>query len=133
MIVVFDIGNVLLRWDPRNLYRKVFGDEATMERFLETALARDFILETDIEPDFTAAIERRARRHADDCGAAVRLVLSGGHAPALSPHLTAGGPIAAVAPEPDLVLRGLWHRARAERGPVAGARAAPARLDGSLR
>ncbi|HXZ18093.1 MAG TPA: HAD-IA family hydrolase [Roseiarcus sp.] len=61
MIVVFDIGNVLLRWDPRNLYRKVFDDEATMERFLETALARDFILETDVEPDFTAAIERRAR------------------------------------------------------------------------
>lgn len=32
--VVFDIGNVLLRWDPRNLYRKVFADEAKMEWFL---------------------------------------------------------------------------------------------------
>ncbi len=78
------------------------------------------------------AIERRARRHADDCGSAVRLVLSGGHAPALVPYLAAGGPIAAVAPEPDLVLRGLWHRVRAEHGPVAGARAL-ARLDDPLR
>ena len=61
MIVVFDIGNVLLPWDPRNLYRKVFADEAAMERFLATALARDFILRTDIEPNFAAAIEARAR------------------------------------------------------------------------
>ena len=41
MIVVFDIGNVLLRWDPRNLYRKAFDDEARMERFLATALEMD--------------------------------------------------------------------------------------------
>jgi HAD superfamily hydrolase (TIGR01509 family) len=61
MIVVFDIGNVLLRWDPRNLYRKVFDDEARMERFLATALGPDFILRTDVEPDFAAAIEERAR------------------------------------------------------------------------
>ncbi|HEY8762580.1 MAG TPA: HAD family phosphatase [Solirubrobacteraceae bacterium] len=32
--VVFDIGGVLLEWDPRNLYRKLFDDEAEMERFL---------------------------------------------------------------------------------------------------
>lgn len=61
MIVVFDIGNVLVRWDPRNLYRKVFDDEGLMERFLATALAPDFIRRTDIEPDFAAAIEERAQ------------------------------------------------------------------------
>jgi 2-haloacid dehalogenase len=32
--VVFDIGGVLLDWDPRNLYRKLFDDEREMERFL---------------------------------------------------------------------------------------------------
>jgi len=32
--VVFDIGGVLLDWDPRNLYRKMFDDETEMERFL---------------------------------------------------------------------------------------------------
>jgi 2-haloacid dehalogenase len=33
--VIFDLGGVLLDWDPRHLYRKLFdGDEAAMERFL---------------------------------------------------------------------------------------------------
>jgi 2-haloacid dehalogenase len=32
--VVFDIGGVLLDWDPRRLYRKLFDDEAEMDRFL---------------------------------------------------------------------------------------------------
>ncbi|MGN6170909.1 MAG: HAD family hydrolase [Solirubrobacteraceae bacterium] len=33
--VVFDIGGVLLDWDPRYLYRKLFDDEEAMNRFLE--------------------------------------------------------------------------------------------------
>jgi 2-haloacid dehalogenase len=32
--VVFDIGGVLLDWDPRHLYRRLIDDEAEMERFL---------------------------------------------------------------------------------------------------
>ena len=32
--VVFDIGNVLIYWDRRNLYRKLIPDTAEMERFL---------------------------------------------------------------------------------------------------
>ena len=32
--VVFDLGGVLLDWDPRYLYRSLFDDEAEMERFL---------------------------------------------------------------------------------------------------
>jgi 2-haloacid dehalogenase len=32
--VVFDLGGVLVDWDPRHLYREVFDDEAEMERFL---------------------------------------------------------------------------------------------------
>jgi HAD superfamily hydrolase (TIGR01509 family) len=57
--VVFDIGNVLLRWDPRNLYRRVFADEAARERFLAGPLAMSFVTETDIAPNFSAAIEGR--------------------------------------------------------------------------
>jgi 2-haloacid dehalogenase len=33
-VVVFDVGGVLLHWDPRNLYRKIFNDPARMEWFL---------------------------------------------------------------------------------------------------
>jgi 2-haloacid dehalogenase len=32
--VVFDLGGVLLDWNPRHLYRGLFDDEADMERFL---------------------------------------------------------------------------------------------------
>jgi HAD superfamily hydrolase (TIGR01509 family) len=66
MEAVFDIGNVLLRWDPRHLYRKVFSDEAGRERFLSGALAMSFIAETDIAPSFSAAIEARAAAFPND-------------------------------------------------------------------
>jgi 2-haloacid dehalogenase len=34
-IVVFDLGGVLIDWNPRHLYRRLFaGDEAAMEHFL---------------------------------------------------------------------------------------------------
>ncbi|MGE5469130.1 MAG: HAD family hydrolase [Ignavibacteria bacterium] len=32
--VVFDLGGVLVDWDPRHLYRRLIPDEATRERFL---------------------------------------------------------------------------------------------------
>lgn len=32
--IIFDLGGVLLDWDPRYLYRKMFDDEEAMERFL---------------------------------------------------------------------------------------------------
>ncbi|MBV9553462.1 MAG: HAD family phosphatase [Alphaproteobacteria bacterium] len=35
--MIFDLGGVLLDWDPRHLYRRLFaGDEAAMELFLAT-------------------------------------------------------------------------------------------------
>src|ERR1700722_5181314 len=61
MIVVFDIGNVLVRWDRRYLYRKVFDDEERMERFLSTALGMDFVSHTDVAEDFAAAVAARAK------------------------------------------------------------------------
>jgi 2-haloacid dehalogenase len=32
--IVFDLGDVLIPWNPRKLYRKLFADEGEMERFL---------------------------------------------------------------------------------------------------
>jgi len=61
LFVVFDIGNVLVRWNPRNLFRKTMKDEARMERFLATALAMDFVSLTDIVVDFSKAVAERAR------------------------------------------------------------------------
>jgi 2-haloacid dehalogenase len=42
-IVVFDLGGVLIDWDPRHLYRKLFADnEAAMEDFLATVCTREW-------------------------------------------------------------------------------------------
>jgi 2-haloacid dehalogenase len=42
-IVVFDLGGVLIDWDPRHLYRKLFaGDEAAMEHFLANVCTHDW-------------------------------------------------------------------------------------------
>jgi 2-haloacid dehalogenase len=41
--VVFDLGGVLIDWNPRHLYRKLFaGDEAAMERFLATVCTHEW-------------------------------------------------------------------------------------------
>jgi 2-haloacid dehalogenase/putative hydrolase of the HAD superfamily len=45
--VIFDYGNVLVRWDPRNLYRKMFADDAAMERFLAEAVTLDWHQQND--------------------------------------------------------------------------------------
>jgi 2-haloacid dehalogenase len=34
--VIFDIGNVLVKWDPSNLYRKIFPGEEERRHFLHT-------------------------------------------------------------------------------------------------
>jgi 2-haloacid dehalogenase len=42
-IVIFDVGGVLLDWNPRHLYRKLFpGDEASMEDFLATVCTAEW-------------------------------------------------------------------------------------------
>jgi 2-haloacid dehalogenase len=42
-IVIFDLGGVLIEWDPRHLYRKLFrGDEAAMEAFLATVCTHEW-------------------------------------------------------------------------------------------
>lgn len=32
-VIVFDLGGVLIDWDPRHMYRKLFDNEAEMEQF----------------------------------------------------------------------------------------------------
>jgi FMN phosphatase YigB (HAD superfamily) len=77
--VVFDIGNVLIAWDPRHLYRKVFATEAEMERFLaevctlEWHLAHDYGVSFEengaklkaIHPDHADLIDMWHRRYAE--------------------------------------------------------------------
>ena len=45
---MFDLGGVLIDWNPRYLYRKLFdGDDAAMERFLATVCTSHWNLQQD--------------------------------------------------------------------------------------
>ena len=55
-VVVFDLGGVLLDWNPRHLYRKLFdGDDVAMERFLATVCTSDWNEEQDAGRTFADA------------------------------------------------------------------------------
>jgi 2-haloacid dehalogenase len=44
---VFDLGAVLIDWDPRHMYRSLFEDEAVMEEFLATVCTPEWNAQQD--------------------------------------------------------------------------------------
>ncbi len=40
--IIFDLGGVLINWEPRNLFRKIFDDEKEMEYFLTNICTPDW-------------------------------------------------------------------------------------------
>ena len=63
MNVVFDIGNVLIHWDPRVLYRTIFKSEDEVEWFLEHVCTHEWNLEQDRGRSFEDAIAEATARH----------------------------------------------------------------------
>jgi 2-haloacid dehalogenase len=61
--VVFDVGKVLIEWDPRHLYRKLFADEARMEWFLREVCPPAWNLEQDRGRPWAEAIAEATARH----------------------------------------------------------------------
>ncbi len=62
--VVFDLGGVLIDWNPRHLYRKMFdGDEEGMERFLSEICTPEWNLRQDEGRSFAEATEELIARH----------------------------------------------------------------------
>jgi len=45
--VLWDIGNVIVRWNPRTLYSKIFPDPAECDRFLTSVCTMDWHLAHD--------------------------------------------------------------------------------------
>lgn len=65
-VAIFDLGGVLLDWDPRHLYRKLFpGDEAAMEHFLATVCTTEWNECQDAGRSFSEAIQELLPRHPD--------------------------------------------------------------------
>jgi 2-haloacid dehalogenase len=65
-IVVFDLGGVLIDWDPRHLYRKLFaGDEAAMEHFLATVCTHEWHRHHDAGRSFAEGARLLKAEHPD--------------------------------------------------------------------
>lgn len=63
MNIVFDLGKVLIEWDPRHLYRKVFSNEADMEWFLANVCHGAWNLEQDRGRSWEEAMAEAINRH----------------------------------------------------------------------
>jgi len=64
--ILFDLGAVLIDWNPRYLYRPLFGhDEAAMERFLDEIVPPWWNREIDAGKLFADAVAERAREFPD--------------------------------------------------------------------
>ena len=66
--VLFDVGNVIVRWNPRTLYSKVFPDPAELDRFLGEICTPAWHVEHDrgaMMADTIPALAARFPQYAD--------------------------------------------------------------------
>lgn len=64
--VVFDLGGVLIDWNPRHLYRSLFdGDEVAMEQFLAEVATPEWNAQQDAGRTWGEAVEALVAIHPD--------------------------------------------------------------------
>jgi len=62
--VIFDLGGVLIDWNPRHLYRKLFGDDVdAMERFLREVCNTEWNEQQDAGRSWEDAVQEAIARH----------------------------------------------------------------------
>ncbi len=61
--VIFDLGNVLIDWNPRHLYRKLFDDVESMESFLSEVCNAEWNERQDAGRSWHEGIEAAMARH----------------------------------------------------------------------
>jgi 2-haloacid dehalogenase len=62
-IVVFDLGGVLVDWDPRRLMNQVISDVARREDFLSKVVTAEFLLALDVASVSRDGVAPALRRH----------------------------------------------------------------------
>lgn len=55
--IVFDLGGVLIDWNPRHLYEKIFSDLDEMEYFLKEVCSMDWNSHMDVDKSFLDGID----------------------------------------------------------------------------
>jgi 2-haloacid dehalogenase len=61
--IIFDLGGVLIDWNPRYLYRKMFDNDETIEWFLSNICTSEWNDALDAGRSFSEAVEELAKRH----------------------------------------------------------------------
>src|SRR5687768_2952174 len=61
--IIFDLGGVLIDWNPRYLYRKIFKTEEEVTWFLENICTAEWNDEQDAGRSFEEATSQLIRRH----------------------------------------------------------------------
>jgi 2-haloacid dehalogenase len=61
--VVFDLGGVLIEWDPRHLYRKLFDAPDEMESFLAEVTTAEWNAQQDAGRPWAEAVETLVAEH----------------------------------------------------------------------
>lgn len=62
-VIVFDLGGVLLDWNPRYLYRQIFADETAMEQFLAEVCTQEWNVQQDAGRPFAEAVALLVQAH----------------------------------------------------------------------
>ncbi|WP_443025055.1 HAD family hydrolase [Sphingomonas sp. M1-B02] len=66
--VIFDVGNVLFHWDPRNLYERLIGDDQALDAFLAEVVTHEWHFQHDAGRPFaetSAELSARYPQHAE--------------------------------------------------------------------
>jgi 2-haloacid dehalogenase len=64
-IVIFDLGGVLVDWNPRHLMNVAISEDARREYFLANVLTSDFLQVLDAAKDSRVAVTAAMKRHPD--------------------------------------------------------------------
>ena len=66
--VAFDLGGVLIDWNPRHLYRRLLDDEAAIERFLAEVCTPEWNATLDNGHSFADGVAQLVREHPEHAG-----------------------------------------------------------------
>ena len=63
--IVFDLGNVLIEWNPSHLYDKIFPNKKESDYFLSNICTMDWHSQQDAGRDIKEATEEKVKEHPD--------------------------------------------------------------------
>ncbi len=63
--IIFDLGNVLINWDPNHLYKKIFSDDEERAHFLNNICTSDWNVQQDAGRTLKEATELLVSQHPD--------------------------------------------------------------------